>query len=622
MCLKFPFLRLHTILFAFIVLVSHCESPDFPTLRAFCFVKKTKDINAVEIKDALARIVASEAFTRSARQVRFLEYLVAESLSGRADKIKGYSIGIEVFDKDENFNPESDTIVRVYAGRLRRMLETYYLTEGKDDPVIIEVPKGGYIPAFRQNREKRADKPFFRRPLVMVSSMLLVVVVLLAGALAWQFLSTGQESESGEELGEMARAARQMPTGPRIAVLPFTDITEAGMKKHFIHGLAMQIIVNLTRFKDLFVLGPDTTLNRPEFGRNILRAGRKLGVRYILTGTVAETRDEVYVTARLLETKSGRIVWSKSFQRLKTGGNLFEIQKRISSSVASVLGQPYGIINRLESRLSMGRGNVSMTAYSCYLRYFSYVQNESAKSHLVVRDCLEKAVKDVPGFAQAWAALSWMYVDEYRQGYNVKIGDAPPLDRALRAARKAVELDPDDSFTHQRLADVLITRDNKDLARDEIMRAMELNPNNADVLADVGWILKTRGQWAEAYWLTRRAIKLNPGHPPWYLETVFLYYYKNLDCKNAWSVARSHFRANSDSLLPHMYLVLAATMCGAEDEVEDSVKILNTLYPGFLRHPEKTLKKLATPEELIELIINDLTDAGVEFNAREVTDEL
>jgi TolB-like protein len=576
-------------------------------------VKKTKDIIAQDIKDALARVIASADFARSARQVRFLKFLVAEFLAGRADKIKGYSIGVEVFDKDESFNPESDTIVRVYAGRLRRMLETYYLTEGKADPVIIEVPKGGYAPAFRRNREKKSAKPFFRRPLVLVFAVLLVIIAGLTGMLAWQFVSVDSGAGEAEKLGKMASAAKQMPSGPRVAVLPFTDITEAGMKRHFIHGLAMQIIVNLTRFKDLFVLGPDTTLNRPEFRRNILNAGRKLGVRYILAGTVAETRDEIYVTARLLESKSGRIVWSKSFQRIKTGDNLFEIQKRISSSVASVLGQPYGIINRLESRQSMGQDNVSMSAYSCYLRYFNYVQNESAKTHLVVRDCLEKAVKDAPGFAQAWAALSWMYVNEYRQGYNVKVGDTPPLDRALSAARKAVELDPDDSFTHQRLADVLITRGNKDLARREIMRAMELNPNNADVLADVGWILKTHGKWAEAYWLTRRAIKLNPGHPPWYLETIFLYYYKNLDCKNARPVARSHYRANSDSLLPHMYLVLAATMCGSEDEVENSVKILNTFYPGFLRHPEKTLKKLATPEGLIESIINDLADAGVEF---------
>ncbi len=575
-------------------------------------MNNNKHIPQKLIRDALERIIATDAFHRSARLTRFLQFLVSQSLDGNADQIKGYTIGVEVFDKDDSFNPDEDSIVRVYAGRLRRMLETYYLTIGKNDPVIIEVPKGSYTPVFRLADDcQPPKKPFWRRPLPLLFIAIFTALAGFSAYVTWSFFYGAGEIAEKEVNNTTVQLAKHIPEGASIAVLPFTSTSRDQQNESFTRGLATQIIINLTRFKDLFVLGPDTTLNNPAIAGNIIDAGKSLKVQYVLSGNVTQTGEKILVTARLLETANGRVVWSKAFNRIRTGNNLIDIQFRISSLVASTLGQPYGIINRLERRHRIASDNVSISAYSCYLRSFDYAQNENARTHLEIRNCLEQAVIDTPGFAPAWAALSWMYVNEHRQGYNVRIGDKPALDRALEAARKAVELDPDDAAAHQRLADTLITRGNKQLAYDEIMRAMELNPNSADIIADVGWILKTRHKWAEAYWLTKKAIRLNPGHPPWYLETVFLYYYKNLDCKNARSVANSHFRLTSESLLPHVYKILAGAMCGTEDEIMGSVKLLNTRYPGFLHRPRKTLITLATPEELVDTIIADLEDAGI-----------
>ncbi len=575
-------------------------------------MSNNKEIPERLIYDAVERITGTDAFRRSARQTRFLKFLISESLAGRGDKIKGYAIGMEVFDKGKDFNPDEDTIVRVYAGRLRRMLEIYYLTTGKNDPVVIEVPKGSYMPVFRlADNHRPIKKPFWRRPLPLFFIAVFAALAGFSAYVTWSFFYGAGEVVEKEVSNATVRLAKQIPEGASIAVLPFTNSSRGEKNESFTRGLATQIIINLTRFKDLFVLGPDTTLNNPAIAPNIIDAGKTLRVQYVLSGNVVETPEKILVTARLLETANGRVVWSKAFKRIKSASNLFDIQFRISSLVASTLGQPYGIINRLERRHRMGSDNISMSAYSCYLRSFDYAQNENARTHLEIRNCLEQAVIDAPGFAPAWAALSWMYVNEHRQGYNLRIGDKPALDRALEAARKAVELDPDDAVAHQRLADTLITRGDKQLAYNEIMHAMELNPNSADIIADVGWILKTRSKWAEAYWLTRKAIRLNPGHPPWYLETVFLYYYKNLDCKNTRPVASSHFRLTSESLLPHVYKILVGAMCGTEDEIMNSVNLLNTGYPDFLYRPRKTLITLATPEELVDTIIADLEGVGV-----------
>src|SRR3954471_14362944 len=100
------------------------------------------------IQDVLQRIVASREFMNSDRKRRFLKFVVEETLAGHADRIKAYTIALDVFDRDPSFDPATDPVVRIEAGRLRRCLEHYYLSEGAADPVQITIPKGGYMPRF------------------------------------------------------------------------------------------------------------------------------------------------------------------------------------------------------------------------------------------------------------------------------------------------------------------------------------------------------------------------------------------------------------------------------------------------------------------------------------------
>ena len=100
-----------------------------------------------DVRAQLERIVTSREFPTAGRGAAFLTYIVEEVLAGRTDRIKGYAIALEVFRRDQHFTQE-DPVVRIEAGRLRRALERYYLVAGQNDPVRIDVPKGGYIPVF------------------------------------------------------------------------------------------------------------------------------------------------------------------------------------------------------------------------------------------------------------------------------------------------------------------------------------------------------------------------------------------------------------------------------------------------------------------------------------------
>src|SRR5215831_4954968 len=129
------------------------------------------------VRTQLQKILNSRTFSHSDRLRRFLRYCVDEALAGRRDNLREYAIGLEVFDRKHNYNPANDPIVRVEARRLRTKLKDYYQAEGEQDPLIIDVPKGSYLPSF-QIRERVTAKPR-----VSPRSRAVLLTVIVAGTL-------------------------------------------------------------------------------------------------------------------------------------------------------------------------------------------------------------------------------------------------------------------------------------------------------------------------------------------------------------------------------------------------------------------------------------------------------
>jgi hypothetical protein len=114
--------------------------------------------SADQVQGALDRVLASDVFRGSPQLAAFLRYVVEATLRGEADRIKGYTIAIEAFGRDETFDPQTDPIVRVEAARLRRAIHRYYADAGAGDTVQIELPLGSYVPAFRRVAVQRARR--------------------------------------------------------------------------------------------------------------------------------------------------------------------------------------------------------------------------------------------------------------------------------------------------------------------------------------------------------------------------------------------------------------------------------------------------------------------------------
>ncbi|MGA8612600.1 MAG: hypothetical protein WB760_12915, partial [Xanthobacteraceae bacterium] len=116
-------------------------------------------IRTSDIHKQLERICASTAFRGSLRLTRFLTFVVETTLAGKSDTIKAYTIAVGALDRGGDFNPESDPIVRVEAGRLRRALAQYYAGAGRNDPVVIDLPRGTYVPVFHRVGADNDDAP-------------------------------------------------------------------------------------------------------------------------------------------------------------------------------------------------------------------------------------------------------------------------------------------------------------------------------------------------------------------------------------------------------------------------------------------------------------------------------
>ena len=476
----------------------------------------SRAIPSSEIQAQLERILTSPDFDVTERARRFLNYVVTESLSGRADRIKAYTIAVEVFGRGATFDPQSDPVVRIEAGRVRRGLERYYLTAGTSDPIVITIPKGSYAPAFsRRSEEGRPDSEVpkseppgeashpkwrLRFPVLALSVLAAIVLVVTAGAaLQWFVLPRTVEAPSP---GLDTRG----PNIPKLLVEPFQDVTGTAEGVTIAMGLTEEVIGKLASFKDLVVVLLDP--RRPD--SEVLTTRTDPSMRYTLTGSVRVEGDAIRLSARLIDRTKGSVLWANTYDGSKRVGTLLDMEADIAGDVARALGQPYGIIFKADvARASQGPPE-EWDAYACTLAYYSYRMALDQPTHSSVKQCLERTVQRFPSYATAWALLSLMGIDELRFRYRVNATAASPLDQAIDAARRAVALDPTNVRALQAQMLGLFFKNEVDAALRVGERAVALNPNDTELVGEYGMRLALSGEWQRGCSLIERAAERVP----------------------------------------------------------------------------------------------------------------
>jgi len=348
----------------------------------------------------------------------FLRFAVEQVLTNKANELKEYVIGVEVFRRNQGYDTRLDPVVRVEARRLRSKLATYYETEGKQDEIVIEFPKGSYVPVFHGRGE----------------------------------------SKSG--------AGTDTPT---VAVLPFANLSAEPENAYFSDGLTQELIHLLTKLRGLRVLAWNSSvhLSASADPRDI---GREFHVNTVLTGSVRRTRDRVRITAQFVETATGFSLWSESYDRDMQ--DLFVIQEEIASAIVSALRSR--LIPAKQPELRRSAQNID--AYNLYLRGRFYWNERTSQGLKRSIQLYKEALAIDPTFAMAYAGLadSYSIMAEYSV---VHPSEALPLART--AAQQALALDPDlgEAETSLGLIRALYDWEWADAER-HFRRAIVLNPSH------------------------------------------------------------------------------------------------------------------------------------------------
>ncbi|MBY3043821.1 adenylate cyclase [Rhizobium leguminosarum] len=469
-----------------------------------------------EVRAQLERILSSGEFPSAGRGAAFLKYVTEETLAGRAPRLKAYSIAIEVFNRSAGFSQE-DPVVRIEAGRLRRVIERYYLVAGQRDPIRIDIPKGGYVPTFTWNGapmeaagDALKEDVSERRALAWRRLAWPVLAVLVA------FVFAGLGFYAGVLKGPApGRSAEQLPGEPTLVIAPFADLGDGPQAARYAAGLTEELLTALPRFKEITVFGRETSKALPP-GVEASQVREGLGARYLVAGGVRVAGDKVRVTVRLVDTSDGSILWSQDYDENLDTHELFFIQADVASKVATAIAQPYGIIAK---SIAANPPPDDMSVHDCTLRYYAYREELNPEKHQVARDCLQNAVALFPAYATAWSMLSIIQLDEGRFEFNPQSDKGPAMERALSSARRAVSLEPDNTRALQALMTALFFNNETKEAFDVGEAALAANPNDTEFLGELGTRVAFSGQWKRGGELLDRAIKLNPGGSGYYFGT-------------------------------------------------------------------------------------------------------
>jgi len=432
------------------------------------------DQEAGAVRRQLEGILASSGFAKKDRLSRFLRFVVERKLAGRAHELKETVIGFEVFERPASYNPKRDAIVRTEAGRLRARLAEYYSGEGKSDALVIELPKGGYVPIFHKADSAMPAEPSSTnhgRLWIGVGAALGCVVISVAGLIGWR--------------------AERKNAPVTIAVLPLDNLNHDPADDYLADGLTDELIRDLSTYEGLAPRSRTSSFALKGKPRNIREAGKELAADYIVEGSVLRAANRLRITAQLIRTRDDFPMWSGKFDR--EASDVLATQDEISRA----------IVNNLRIKLGRGRRRyeTSAEAYDLYLRARAAGLRDSV-------GLFQQAIAKDPSFALAYAGLASSYA--YRTGntFNDSDGELPKM-RA--AAERAIEVDPLLAEAHSAVGKAYARDGQWALSEASFRRAIEIDRNRSESYGDFAvYVLMQQGRIREALHEMRVAQRSDP----------------------------------------------------------------------------------------------------------------
>jgi TolB-like protein/tetratricopeptide (TPR) repeat protein len=439
-------------------------------------------------------------FRDSPRLSSLLQYTVSQAQAGRSGDLKESVLGVEVFGRKPGYDPQSCSIVRVEFTRLRKKLDQYYQTEGRDDPVRIRFLRGSYVPE-----------------------------------LCWA--------------AHTASPGAQPVPRTHLAVLPFIPMGSNADDEYFAAGLTEELITALGRVPDLRVVARTSSFALRERTDDVREIGRALKVNVVLEGSVRRQGSRLRIHAQLIDTADRTQVWAERHERELT--DVFEVQDEITAAIVAALELELPHV----TRRAAASGTRNVRAHELYLkgRYWWHRANPSMCARAA--DLFREAIACDPFYAAPYSGLADACFNQAAYGHF------PPremIPQAEAAARKALDLDDTSAEAHCSLG-LIEGGLNWNTARceAELRRSIELNPSYALGLAKYGTsYLSLLGRFEEAHDYISRGLELDPLSPNLHADLTL-----NLGYRGEWdrfeAEARKVLEMDSGVYKLHLFLIAA-----------------------------------------------------------------
>ena len=401
-----------------------------------------------------------------------------------------------------------------------------------------------------------------------------------------------------------------LPDHASIAVLPFDDMSAAHDQQYLADGISEEVITGLAKFPELIVMSRSATITQNDKPKDIRQVGKDLNVRYVVDGSLQRSNESVRVTARLIDARTGSQLWADRYDREMTG--IFAIRDEITRSIIGTLGGSSGRLAQAEVERLAGKNPNSFTAYDYLMRGWFEWHKFTPEANAIARDYFERATKIDPNYARAYAGLAWAYADDYDYEWTDEYDKTLKL--TLENATTAVRLDPNDYQAQWVLGWAYLYNRQYEQAMAHYARARKLNPNDAELLAEMANFLIFVGDPKRAIDQAKEAIRLNPFHQNWYVEYLAWAYAEAGMPKEAVETFEGavDLRNPQDDQL--WYFPTLAAAYAQLGRMDDAHKIVATLLSRRPNYSTSEVVSRAFPyktKELADKYINAVRRAGV-----------
>ena len=480
------------------------------------------------VNSHLHDVLVSDAFKGSKRSQDFLQLVVEHVLAGRLDSLRERTLGAEMFGRRIDYDTANDAVVRVKASEVRKKLTQYYQNLSTSPAVRIALPSGSYVPQFyfesppvasaappiplypesapdsqegssgdtHQIQRRVVARPPWLLPMLSVLGVVLLVLAGILGFLRWRYFFTNHQIRS-------------------IAILPLVNLSGDSAQEYFADGMTEELTAELGQVNSLRVISRTSTMTYKGTKKTLPEIAHELNVDGIVEGSVEREGNRVRVTIQLIDSSTDQHIWAHSYDRDMT--SVLELQSDVARAIADQIRielspQQQAHFNRTQ--------HVNPEAVELYLQAIDRLNTGNPRTAI---DLLRRAAEKDPGYAPAHASLANAYGWMGEAGW-MPYNEAFPLQKS--EALKAIALDDSRPEPHLELG-IAAMNQSWDWAtlNKELQRALELNPNAANVHWAYANYLDRVGRSTEAIAEAKIALQLDPVSSRSFMNTGFIYYF-------------------------------------------------------------------------------------------------